>query len=84
MIKKFIDLQKEIVLSELTGYINGRFCVVSGKGASLVMLSTYIIDNGHSANYPHEFVFKAEPDFASYCAHSITGMIIDSGGAFVF
>ena len=73
MIKKFNDLQKGIVLSELAGYTNGRFCAVNGKGASLVMLGTYIIDNSDSVNYPHGFVFKpGSNNYYSYLVGNIT------------
>ena len=62
MIKKFNELQKGVILSELAGYTNGRFCAVNGKGASLVMLGTYIIDDSDLVDYPQEFVFKSGPD----------------------
>jgi tRNA-dihydrouridine synthase len=73
MIKKVDCLKKGIILSELAGYTDGRFCASNGKGASLVMLGTYIIDSSESVNYPHGFVFKPGSDnYYSYLAENIT------------
>jgi tRNA-dihydrouridine synthase len=72
MIKKFSDLQKGVVLSELAGYTNGRFCAVNGKGSSLVMLGTYIIDDNSLADYPSDFVFKpGSKNYYSYLVENI-------------
>jgi len=72
MAKKFDYLQKSVVLSEMAGYTNGRFCAINGKGSSLVMLGTYIIDGSDSVDYPQEFVFKPEPNsYYPYLAENI-------------
>lgn len=72
MIKKFNDLHKGVVLSELAGYTNGKFCAVNGKGSSLVMLGTYIIDDNDVVDYPPEFVFKpGSNNYYSYLLDNI-------------
>lgn len=38
------QLQNGIVLAELGGHSDGKFCAVHGKDAALVMLGTYIVD----------------------------------------
>src|SRR5680860_235277 len=69
----FNDLKKGVVLSELAGYTKGRFCASNGRGASLVMLGTYIIDNNDSVDYPKDFIFKPGPEnYYSYLTDNIS------------
>ena len=62
--KAFDDLQNGVVLAELGGHGNGPYCARYGKGASLVIMGTYIIDTADDVPYPKDFVFK--PDKGSY------------------
>jgi len=72
MIKEFKDLYRGVVLAELGGYADGKFCACNGRGASLVTLGTYIIDNGESVDYPKDFVFKTgRKNYFSYLKDNI-------------
>ena len=63
----FEDLRDGVVLAELGGYGDGPYCAKHGTGAALVMLGTYIVDDGDSVPYPPRFVFK--PGRASYASY---------------
>lgn len=66
------DLQNGVVLAELGGYTNGEFCAIHGKGATLVMLGTYIVDNSDFVDYSKDFVFKSgENNYYSYLKENI-------------
>jgi len=72
MIKEFRDLDRGVVLAELGGYADGKFCACNGKGASMVTLGTYIIDNSDSVDYPKDFVFKTgKKNYFSYLKDNI-------------
>lgn len=63
----FEDLQDGIVLAELGGHGDGPYCAEHGAGAALVLLGTYIVDEGDSVPYPAHFVFKpGRKNYASY------------------
>jgi len=63
----FIDIRHGVVLAELGGYGDGFYCAKHGKGASLVLLGTYVVDRGESVPYPEDFVFKPGRDnYAEY------------------
>jgi tRNA-dihydrouridine synthase len=67
------DLNNGVVLSELAGYSDGKFCAIHGKNAALVMLGTYIIDNSDDIDYPAGFIFR--PGYkkcGSYLAENIS------------
>jgi len=51
-------LTKGVMLAELGGYGDGPYCASHGKGATVVMMGTYIVDGGDSVPYPEDFVFK--------------------------
>lgn len=55
------DLDKGVVLAELGGYTDGKFCAIYGKNSALVMLGTYIV-SGRNVDYPERFVFKPGRD----------------------
>jgi len=57
-LKYYNDLKNGVVLAEMAGKSNGRFCAEYGKGAALVMLGTYIIDKNDTIDYPRDFYFK--------------------------
>jgi len=67
MQKDFEKIRNGVVLAELGGYGDGPYCAKYGKGASLVMLGTYIVDAGDSVPYPAHFVFK--PGRTNYRAY---------------
>jgi len=52
------DLRNGVVLAELGGYGDGYYCARHGAGAALVLLGTYIVDEGDNVPYPASFVFK--------------------------
>jgi tRNA-dihydrouridine synthase len=58
------ELQNGVVLAELGGYADGKFCAIHGKDSALVMLGTYIVDDGDNVDYPSKFVFK--PGYNNY------------------
>ena len=61
------DLQNGVVLAELGGHGDGPYCAMHGAGSSLVVLGTYIVDEGDSVPYPSHFVFKpGRESYASY------------------
>ena len=63
----FEDLQDGVVLAELGGHGDGPYCAKYGAGAALVLLGTYIVDDGDSVPYPAHFVFKpGRENYASY------------------
>ena len=64
MKETFADLKDGVVLAELGGYGDGPYCAKHGMGAALVMMGTYIVDEGTKVPYPPQFVFK--PDKAVY------------------
>jgi len=73
MEKEFEDLKRRVVLAELGGYADGKFCACNGKGASMVTLGTYIIDNDDSVDYPKDFVFKTgKKNYFSYLKNNIS------------
>ena len=51
-------LRNGVVLAELGGYGDGPYCAKHGAGAALVMLGTYIVDDGENVPYDPRFVFK--------------------------
>jgi len=60
-------LRNGVVLAELGGYGDGPYCAKHGAGSALVMLGTYIVDEGQSVPYPDPFVFK--PGRANYAGY---------------
>ncbi len=58
MENRFEEIQNGVVLAELGGYGDGPYCARHGAGASLVMMGTYIIEEGNTIPYPAHFVFK--------------------------
>jgi len=55
------ELKNGVVLAELGGYSDGKFCAVHGRGSAMVMLGTFIISEG-KVDYPGDFVFKPGRD----------------------
>ena len=71
--KKFSDFKNRIVLSEMAGYTDGRFCAINGKDAALVMMGTYIISELPNINYPKNFIFKPDNrDYFDYLVKNIS------------
>ena len=69
---RFDDLQNGVVLAELAGYGNGYYCAKHGKGAAMVILGSYIIDDADNVPYPVEFVFKSDmEDYKRYIAEHV-------------
>ncbi|MBN1787155.1 MAG: hypothetical protein JW806_02035 [Sedimentisphaerales bacterium] len=66
MTDNFDDLRNSVILSELGGYGNGIFCAQYAKGASVVMMGTYIIDSARNIHYPPEFIFRPGGNYRSY------------------
>lgn len=54
----FAGIRNGIVLAELGGYGDGPYVARHGKGAALVMIGTYVVDEGTSLPYPEDFIFK--------------------------
>ena len=80
MDKSFCDLLNGVVLAELGGFGDGPYCAKHGAGAALVMLGTYIVDEGDSVPYPSHFVFKpGRPNYLSYLQKHVTAA--RAGGA---
>ena len=66
------DLTNSVTLAELGGYGDGPYCAKHGKGAGLVMMGTYIVDEGESVPYPSQFVFKAgKKHYEEYLARHV-------------
>jgi dihydroorotate dehydrogenase len=59
--RKYKELSNSVVLSEMASKSDGSFCAEFGKGASLVMMGTYIIDQRDTINYAKGFYFKPDP-----------------------
>jgi len=73
MVEVFHELKNGIVLTELGGYGDGPYCAKHGAGATLVMLGTYIVDQGNFVPYPPKFVFKPEKlNYSSYLHRHVT------------
>jgi len=71
MDNRFQKLKNGIVLAELGGYGDGKFCAVHGRGAALVMLGTYIVDDDE-VDYPKEFVLRRKrPGYLDYLKKNI-------------
>jgi dihydroorotate dehydrogenase len=72
MENNFKVLKRGVVLAELGGYADGKFCANNGKDASMVTLGTYIIDNDDSVDYPKNFVFKTgKKNYLAYLKDNI-------------
>ena len=67
MVSSFPDLQSGVVLAELGGRGDGPYCAKHGADGALVILGTYIIDEGDNVDYPKHFVFKpGRSNYADY------------------
>jgi len=65
------QLKNGVVLAELGGYSDGKFCALHGKGSAMVMLGTFIVSSG-KVDYPRDFVFMPGRDsYFSYLKHNI-------------
>ncbi len=60
-------LKNGVVLAELGGYGDGPYCATHGAGAALVMMGTYIVDDGEHVPYDPRFVFK--PGWNNYIGY---------------
>ena len=71
---RFEEIQNGVVLAELGGYGDGPYCAGHGAGAALVMMGTYIVEEGHAIPYPAHFVFKPERkrSYSSYLKEQVT------------
>lgn len=77
---RFEDLRNGVVLAELGGHGDGPYCAEHGAGGALVMMGTYIVDEGDSVPYPPRFVFKpGRASYASYLAEHLAAA--RAGGA---
>lgn len=67
----FQELKDGVILSELGGYSDGKFCAVNGRGSALVMLGSFIVSN-NTVDYPSDFVFKqGRNNYFSYLKDNI-------------
>lgn len=64
MTDSFDDLRNGVVLAELAGHGDGPYCAIHGHGGAMVILGSYIVDQGDEVDYPKHFVFK--PGRANY------------------
>ncbi|MFH0796370.1 MAG: tRNA-dihydrouridine synthase [Candidatus Omnitrophota bacterium] len=69
---RFAEIQNGVVLAELGGYGDGPYCAGHGAGAALVMMGTYIVEEGQAIPYPAHFVFKpGRTNYSSYLKEQV-------------